>query len=178
MLGTVWLRNSPEGWHRFTIDPGRTNPDRNRLADINRDGKLDAVVGFEAISRRGGVIWYEQGPVATQPWIPHLIGTVIGPMSLDVADFDGDGDLDVVVGEHNLEHPDRARLLLFENVDGRGRQWREHVLHIGDEHHDGAIAEDIDGDGDVDIISIGWEHGKVLLYENMGLRSAVTNRPK
>lgn len=178
LLGTVWLRNTPDGWHRFTIDPGRTNPDRNRLADINRDGKLDAVVGFEAISKAGEVIWYEQGPIATQPWIPHLIGTVIGPMSLDVADFDGDGDLDVVVGEHNLEHPDMARLLLFENLDSRGGHWREHVLYTGDEHHDGAIAVDIDGDGDVDIISIGWEHGKVLLYENMGLRSAVTKRPK
>ena len=71
LLGTVWLRNSPEGWTRFTIDPSRTNPDRNRLADINRDGKLDAVVGFEAISTTGAVVWYEQGPVATQPWIPH-----------------------------------------------------------------------------------------------------------
>ncbi len=51
-------------------------------------------------------------------------------------------------------------------------------VNTGDEHHDGAIAADIDGDGDVDIISIGWEHGKVLLYENMGLRNAVGNRPK
>jgi hypothetical protein len=178
LLGTVWLRNAPDGWHRFTIDPTRTNPDRNRLADVNRDGKLDAVVGFEAISSKGEVTWYEQGPVATQPWKVHLIGTVIGPMSLDVADFDGDGDLDVVVGEHNLEHPELARLLLFENLDGRGGRWREHVLYTGDEHHDGAIAVDIDGDGDVDIISIGWGHGKVLLYENMGMRGAVTTMPK
>jgi hypothetical protein len=178
LLGTVWLRNSPEGWTRFTIDPTRTNPDRNRLADINRDGKLDAVVGFEAISRKGEVIWYEQGPIATQPWKAHLIGTVIGPMSLDVADFDGDGDLDVVVGEHNLEHPEMARLLLFENLDGRGGRWREHVLYTGDEHHDGAIAVDIDGDGDVDMISIGWGHGKVLLYENMALRGTAAPRPK
>ena len=113
LLGTVWLRNSPDGWTRFTIDPSRTNPDRNRLADINRDGKLDAVVGFEAISKAGEVIWYEQGPIATQPWIPHLIGTVIGPMSLDVADFDGDGDLDVV-----------AWLTLFGDKDGKGGGWK------------------------------------------------------
>jgi len=25
---------------------------------------------------------------------------------------------------------------------------------------------DIDGDGDLDIISIGWSHDRVLLYEN------------
>ena len=27
----------------------------------------------------------------------------------------------------------------------------------------------IDGDGDLDIISIGWGHGKVLLYENKAI---------
>ena len=178
LLGTFWLQNTTDGWRRFAIDTSRPKPDRNRLADINQDGKLDAVVGFEAISKMGEVIWYEQGSIATQPWRQHLIGTVIGPMSLDVADFDGDGDIDVVVGEHNLEHPDNARLLLFENLDGHGGKWLEHVLHIGDEHHDGTIAVDIDGDGDVDIISIGWDHGRVLLYENMSLRSAVANRPK
>jgi hypothetical protein len=70
-----------------------------------------------------------------------------------------------------------ARLLLFENLDSRGGRWHEHVLYTGDEHHDGAIAVDIDGDGDFDTISVGWEHGKVLLYENMGWRSAAAKRP-
>jgi len=167
LLGTIWLRNSPEGWHRHVIDPERLNPDRNRLADMNGDGRLDAVVGFEAISKNGEVIWYEQGANATQVWTPHLIGTAIGPMSLDVTDFDWDGDPDVVVGEHNLAKPDTARLLMFENLDGRGSLWREHVLHIGDEHHDGAIAVDIDRDGDIDIVSIGWGHNRVLIYENL-----------
>jgi len=34
------------------------------------------------------------------------------------------------------------------------------------EHHDGAVLADIDDDGDLDILSIGWSHGRVLLYEN------------
>lgn len=37
---------------------------------------------------------------------------------------------------------------------------------IGDEHHDGAVLADIDDDGDLDILSIGWSHARVLLYEN------------
>jgi len=169
LLGTVWLRNEGAAWRALAIDPQRTKPDRNRLADLNGDGRLDAIVGFEAISQPGDVVWYEQGTDLRQPWQRHHVGTVIGPMSLDVADFDGDGDLDIIVGEHNLKNPSAARLVLFENENGRGTSWREHIVHTGDEHHDGALAVDIDGEGDFDVVSLGWGHGKVLLYENLGL---------
>ena len=122
-------------------------------------------------------MWYEQGSVPTQPWIKHVIGTVIGPMSLDVGDIDGDGDLDVIVGEHNLENPASARLFVFENLDGRGGRWRPTIVHTGDEHHDGALAADIDGDGDLDIVSIGWGHPRVVWYENLrGFRRAGLSR--
>jgi len=167
VLGTKWLRKNANGWKVFTISPEQANPDRNRLADINRDGRLDVVVGFEAISRSGEIAWYEQGKLAERPWKKHVIGTATGPMSLDVADIDGDGDLDVIVGEHNIQEPKTARLLVFENMDALGTRWNVHVIYTGDEHHDGAQAVDIDGDGDLDIISIGWSHNRVLLYENL-----------
>jgi hypothetical protein len=168
LLGTRWLRNEGTGrWSIHVIDPERDNPDRNRLADIDGDGRLDAVVGFEAISEAGDLVWYQQESEAGGPWKRRLIATVIGPMSLDAADVDSDGDLDVIVGEHNLRQPESARLMLFENLDGRGERWREQVVHAGDEHHDGALAADMDGDGDLDVLSIGWGHGKVLMYENL-----------
>ena len=167
MMGTKWLRNEGNGeWTPFTLHVTEESPDRNRLADMNGDGKPDVVVGYEAISVPGKVAWYEQGLDPTSPWTEHVIAEAIGPMSVDVEDVDGDGDLDVVVGEHNLENSQSSRLLLFENLEGKGRVWREHVIYTGDEHHDGAQLVDIDNDGDLDIISIGWGHGKVLLYEN------------
>lgn len=174
LLGTVWLRNDGTDWKALPITSDRGSPDRNRLADMNADGRLDAVVGFEAISTLGDVVWYEQGPRADEPWKRHLIATVIGPMSLDVADVDGDGDLDVVVGEHNLKEPDKAGLYVFENLDGRGGRWQRHTVYVGDEHHDGAQVADIDGDGDLDIVSIGWEHRAVLWYENLGRRRCIS----
>ena len=161
-FGTNWLR-----WRSHRITGDMRNPDRNRLADVNGDGRLDAVVGFEAISVAGKLAWYEQPSSPTERWAEHVIAELIGPMSLDVADMDADGDMDVVVGEHNLKEPETAGLYVFENTDGKGLSWRKHRVHAGDEHHDGAIVSDVDGDGDNDILSIGWGHGRVLLYENL-----------
>lgn len=166
VLGTQWLRNEGNGeWTPFVLHVSGENPDRHRLVDMNGDGKLDIVIGYEAISLPGRIAWYQQGSDPTSTWTEHLVGYVIGPMSLDIGDLDE--DLDIVVGEHNLRNPDSSRLLIFENIDGRGREWKEHVLHTGDEHHDGSQLADMDGDGDLDIISIGWGHGRVLLYENL-----------
>jgi hypothetical protein len=144
------------------------DPDRNRLVDMNGDGRLDAVVGFQAISVEGKLAWYQQPESLGEPWTEQVIASdVVGPMSVGVADLDDDGDPDVVVGEHNLASPDDARLLVYENTDGAGTSWQVHTVHRGDEHHDGAELVDIDADGDLDIVSIGWGHGRVVLYENL-----------
>lgn len=90
-------------------------------------------------------------------------------MSMDVTDLDRDGDLGMVVGEHNYKNPATAKLRVFENVDTKGRQWKDHVISAGDEHHDGAVLADMDNDGDLDILSIGWRHSRVLLYENRAI---------
>lgn len=173
LQGTAWLRNgwsagdSSGPWAQVGL-AGGTSPDRNQLVDMNQDGRLDAVVGFEAVSKAGKLAWYEQGANATANWTEHIIDTtVIGPMSLDVRDMDHDGDWDVIVGEHNLANPNNARMLIYENSDGNGLQWTQHVVYTGDEHHDGAHVVDIDNDGDLDIISIGWGHARVVLYENL-----------
>ena len=167
LQGTRWLRNQGVSFESKVASTVSGDPDRNRLADVNGDGRLDAVVGFEAISRAGKLAWYEQPADAGGTWAEHVIaGDVVGPMSLDVRDMDGDGDQDVVVGEHNLNNPSTARLLIYENRDV-GADWGMHVVHVGDEHHDGAQLVDIDGDGDLDVVSIGWGHNQVILYENL-----------
>jgi len=167
LLGTKWLRNTNDGWSSHTISSKPGDPDRNNLADINQDGRLDAIIGFEAINELGKFVWYEQPIDSTKEWTEHVISTnVIGPMSLDVADMDGDGDLDIVVGEHDYRQDGRPRLLIFENIN-KGASWGgPYIVYTGDEHHDGTQVVDIDNDGDLDIISIGWVNNKVLLYEN------------
>ena len=169
LLGTEWLRNDGTEWTLLTLNPTAGLPDRNRLVDVNQDGRLDAVVGYEGTSSLERLAWYEQPVDVNATWTEHIISTIISPMSLDVADMDRDGDLDVVVGEHNLAIPANAGLFVFENLDGAGGSWARHVIYVGDEHHDGAQVVDIDSDGDLDVISLGWSHSNVLLYENLAI---------
>ena len=86
----------------------------------------------------------------------------------DIADLDGDGDIDIVVGEHHLDAASQAtlRTLVLENADGIGSNWVSHIVYVGDEHHDGTQIVDIDNDGDKDIVSVGWSNSLVLLYVN------------
>ncbi|MEQ8783509.1 MAG: VCBS repeat-containing protein [Roseibium album] len=171
LLGTRWLEQLEGGaWRSHWIERGDRNPDRSLLFDWSGDGRLDALVGFEAIGQQGPLAWYEQSERSKDPWIRHHIAELIGPMSLDIGDVDGDGDFDIAVGEHDPLRPRSARLLWFENLRGSPiggpGDWRAHLIHRGDEHHQGVRMADVDEDGDLDVLSIGWTHSKLLLYLN------------
>ncbi len=166
-LGTAWLRNDGTGWTPITVASSTLPPDRHRLIDLDRDGRLDMVVGVEAIGSAGPVTWYRQPSNPAGSWPGTVLASVTGPMSLDAGDLDRDGDLDIVVGEHTSGDLGTARLLVLENAGGG--VWNPVLVHQGDEHHDGAQLVDLDGDGDLDIISIGWFHDRVVIYENLAL---------
>ena len=169
----VWLRNDGPGrWRPFTWFRGAGNKShRVVLGDIDRDGAVEAVVGHYR-EDPGYLAWYDPPSPPTDLWTEHVIATaeeIYGPMSVSLADMDGDSDLDVVVGEHRVKDLASARLWIFENLDGKAGRWKPHIVYRGDEHHQGAHVVDIDRDGDLDILSIGWMHPRVLLYENLAV---------
>ena len=140
--------------------------DRVDLADVNGDGRLDAVVSLE----NGTDVWWFEAPEnATDTWKRHKIDVIDGQgFSMDTVDFDGDGDPDVVIGEHRGKQENRV--VLFENVRA-GNRWKQHVIDKDSkdtiDHHDGTQAVDLDGDGDLDIISMGWYNPRVWVFENL-----------
>ena len=150
--------------------------DRVHLVDMDKDGDLDALIGY-GHDPEGKLAWYENPADPTGLWSEHLIANLVNPQSVDYADLDGDGDIDVIAGEHRLpaEDPANAAIFVMENLDGSGGSWQQHVIYIGDEHHDGAQLADFDNDGDLDVVSIGWTHNRLLVYENLG--SSSTSSP-
>jgi hypothetical protein len=184
-LGTRWLENEAAGDFtlRSSFDLTKGDVDRLKLGDINGDGRTDAVIGTEDAK---WLVWAEHpGGDGSGTWVEHVIAQDFKHMSLDVADLDQDGDLDVVSGDHGRA----AKVAVYENLDG-GRAWTRHTVDPGDvfsnyrlvrwarrvtgldtpiDHHAGTQLNDLDNDGDLDIVSIGWRHKTLVLYENLAL---------
>jgi hypothetical protein len=74
VLGTKWPPNEGNGeWSLFTLHAGDENPDGDRLADMKRDGRLDVVAGYKAISIPGKIACYEQGLMQPCPGMSTLV---------------------------------------------------------------------------------------------------------
>jgi len=186
-------------WTRRVIDKNMIEARTIAVADFNRDGKIDLLatavgkMNLSATDPNHGsqVVWYENvGKSSAGRWKKHSIDSKSrGPCHGHPADFDGDGDIDVVMahGMRTTIDPtvERHGVVWYENAgpSETGLSWKRHVvgqLPFAFE----AIAEDLDADGDLDVIATAWAntprlYGKpvtkpggdrVVWFENRGTR--------
>lgn len=190
----VRLAGGPKTVHQLVHNPprGKTQIRGNvwRYVDFDGDGALDLVVGIDDWSDYGWDDAYDaQGRWQNGPLhgIVHVLrntGTneqpvYAAPVTLEAggkpvdtfgnpcpnfADFDGDGDLDLICGEF------LDGFTYFENIGSRTqpRYAEGRRLKVAmDLEMIVPVAIDWDGDGDVDLI-VGDEDGRVALIENSG----------
>lgn len=159
--GAAWAPHKlsePWGDHSFPYSYDATQA---AVVDINADGRLDVVlVDGEIRGARGA--WFEApSDPRRDPWIRHdLEQGDPAPRgayhSLQVADFDNDGDPDIFTAEMEHISGERPpRWFIWENLDGKGTFVERVILDKNLGGHR-ALAADVDGDGDLDICSKPW----------------------
>lgn len=82
-------------WKRHVIDNRFQGADGVRVADVNRDGRLDVATGWE----QDGVVrvYLQPAPARTkEPWPAVTVGQVADVEDAFFVDLDGDGAIDVV----------------------------------------------------------------------------------
>ena len=168
-----WWKNPGNGqgnWRSFPLGETKWDADRIEVADINGNGKLDIVVSEErwpGLEPDANLYWFEQPSNPTRNnWRRTTITTTYSLNNLDVGDINKNGFNDIVTGEHKGKE---LRTLIFAN-DGKGN-FTEHVIDKGKESHLGTRLADLNGNGFLDIVSIGWDQPKFLhIWRNNGDR--------
>ena len=137
------------------------------IVDLDADGLPD-ILACDAVRNR--VAWIRQFPAGT--WTEQPVAEDIrAPAHVEPTDFDGDGDLDLLVASLGELFPSDLRIgsvVILEN-DGNqrftGRVAAEGIPRVAD-----VRAGDLDGDGDLDlaVAAFGYDHGETLWLENRG----------
>ena len=111
---------------------------------------------------RRQIAWYEntdgQGTFGDQQVITTEAD---GVPDVYAADLDGDGDMDVLSASRADD-----KIAWYENTDGQGTFGEQQVITTQATMPSSVYAADLDGDGDMDVLSASSGDDKIAWYEN------------
>jgi len=168
-LHVIWLENPgslPLEWKMYFIS-GQLHDsqmcfDRIAIADLNGNNRLDVIATEERQDWElaAHLYWFESPADPKKgTWNSHVIARHRSLNSLDIADVDGDGNVDIVVAEHTDQQtegaPDNLTVIYLNRY--RARSWVPHVVERGPHSsHLGAKFVDLDNDKVSELVSIAW----------------------
>ncbi|MCD6587936.1 MAG: T9SS type A sorting domain-containing protein, partial [Candidatus Fermentibacteraceae bacterium] len=108
------------------------------------------------------LIWWENTDGTGTAWTEHMVeGNFDGANSVYATDVDGDGDTDVLGAAYIADD-----LIWWENTDGTGTAWTEHMVEGNFDGANSVYATDVDGDGDTDVLGAAANADDITWWEN------------
>jgi uncharacterized repeat protein (TIGR01451 family) len=141
----------------YTVGPGDDATYALALGDVNDDGELDLAIGNEG---EQNTVYYNDGVINPFDTISAPVGSGgDATYALALGDVDGDGDLDLVVGNVYQQN------VVYLN-DGFGNPFDTSTIAIGagNDATYALVPGDVDGDGDLDL-AVGND-GQSVIYLN------------
>ncbi len=159
----IWMQENPDQWKEHMIHC--PHGEGIVLADLDGDGDPDIVIGG---------IWFENTQkILDGEWIEHSFAEWHPSASVDVADFNLDGRMDIALTPSELRG-NYYKIAWFEAPnDPVQENWKEHRIEENVEciYHS-LVAADMDNDGDPDIVTAEMHQGEdpdeVMVYINQG----------
>ena len=130
-------------------------------ADMDGDGDMDILSASNADNT---IAWYENNGDANPTWTATDIATdAAGANSVFAADMDGDGDMDIVSSSANDN-----TIAWYENDGNANPTWAAADIATSANSARSVFVADMDGDGDMDIVSASSNDNTIAWYENNG----------
>lgn len=161
----IWLNqdSNPIKWKKQIIKSGFTFAHEVYACDLDLDGDNDILAASTRLNR---LSWWRNdgGNPITIVWIEQVIdSSFIKAKSIRVADFDQDGDMDIVGAAL-----DGNEIAWWENKRGNPIKWKKHLIDSSFMGAHRVQAVDMDNDGDIDILGAAYYGNIIAWWENKG----------
>lgn len=147
----------------FNLDVSGPGLEPLAFGDIDGDGDIDILINED---QEGFVHWLEYDDVIFPQFIKHtVISNASFNSSVDLADMDSDGDLDILLTQGGFIDA----LSWYENDGTSNPSFIRHTIIAGSGNSLHVVVGDLDNDGDLDIGSNGSSESNTLgWFENLG----------